>query len=125
MTFPLQFKYANGIVFEHALQLVSFEQGLDFDVLLSVDVLPKMNIGLTGVAFRIDSEHQHSDAKEHDERMFENINLDFEGKHLEADNSPAGTPAERKEFKEFIRELLKRDEAIPIESHCPLPEAVV
>ena len=125
MTFPLKFKYANGIVFEHALEVVSFEQGLDFDVLLGVDVLPKMNIGLTGVAFRIDSEHQHSDATEHDARMFENINLDFDGKHLEADNSPAGTPAERKEFEAFIRDSLKRNESIPIESCCPLPEAVV
>ncbi|KAI8637184.1 hypothetical protein BD408DRAFT_437207 [Parasitella parasitica] len=97
MTFLLKFKYANGIVFEHALEVVQFEQGLDFEVLLGVDVLPKMNIvGLTGVAFRIDSEHQHSDATEHDERrMFENINFDFEGKHLEADNSPAGTLAEQ------------------------------
>ncbi|CEP17193.1 hypothetical protein [Parasitella parasitica] len=47
------------------------------------------------------------------------------GKHLEADNSPAGTPAERKEFEEFIQESLKRNEAIPIVSHCPLPEVVV
>ncbi|KAK4509772.1 uncharacterized protein ATC70_007074 [Mucor velutinosus] len=125
MTFPLKFKYANGIVFEHALEVVPFEQGLDFDVLLGVDVLPKMNIGLTGVAFRIDSEHQHSDATEHNERMFENINLDFEGKHLEADNSPAGTEEERQEFKTYMSEALKRNEEIPIESCCPLPEAIV
>ena len=125
VTFPLKFKYANGIVFEHALEVVKFEKDLDFDILLGIDVLPKMNIGLTGVAFRIDSEHQHSDATVNDEKMFENINLDFEGKDLEADNAPAGTLEERKQFAVYIKESLRKNELIPIESHCPLPESII
>lgn len=125
VTFPLKFKYANGIVFEHSLEVVKFEKDLDFDILLGIDVLPKMNIGLTGVAFRIDSEHQHSDATAHDEKMFENINLDFEGKDLEADNAPAGTVEEREQFALYIKESLRRNELIPIESHCPLPESII
>lgn len=125
VTFPLKFQYANGIVFEHSLEVVKFEKDLDFDILLGIDVLPKMNIGLTGVAFRIDSEHQHSDAMVHDEKIFENINLNFEGKDLEADNAPAGTLEERKQFAVYIKDALRRNDLIPIESHCPLPESII
>ena len=84
-----------------------------------------MNIGLTGVAFWIDREHQHSNATVYDKKLFQNINLCFEGKDLEADNVPAGTLEERKQFAIYIKESLRRNELIPIESHCPLPESVI
>ncbi|CEP13742.1 hypothetical protein [Parasitella parasitica] len=110
---------------ESSTKDIKFEHDLDFDVLLGVDVLPKMNIGLTGVAFRIDGEHVHSDAAVNDEEMFKNINLDFEGKDLEADNAPAGTVEEQKAFVSYIKESLRQNALIPVESSCPLPESII
>ncbi|KAG1094667.1 hypothetical protein G6F40_012487 [Rhizopus arrhizus] len=50
ITDPLQFKYANGIQFKHSLEVMKFKNEFEFDILLGTDILPKMNIGLTGPA---------------------------------------------------------------------------
>jgi hypothetical protein len=55
---------------------MKFNSGFDFDVLLGTDILPKMNIGLTGAAFRFSSEHSHSDTATDEIQILENINID-------------------------------------------------
>ena len=84
----MQFKYANEITFTHCLEVIVFNDDFKFDVLLGTDILPKMNIGLTGVAYSLRSEHTHSDAAVKDDMIFENINID-QANNLEPDNSPA------------------------------------
>jgi hypothetical protein len=124
ITDPLEIKYANGIKFKHSFEVMNFNDGFEFDILLGTDILPKMNIGLTGVAFRIKDDHAHSDAALSDEAIFENLNIERERKH-EPDNSPAGTPEQRAEFMSIIKESLEINQSIPITSSCPLPESIV
>ena len=124
ITDPLQFKYANGIAFTHPLEVIEFNEEFDFDVLLGTDILPKINIGLTGVAYNVGMEHIHSDTMAVDRPCFENINTDHENK-LEPDNSPAGTPAQRAEFFETIKPSLAENQKIPVTSHCPMPESII
>jgi hypothetical protein len=66
-------------------------EGFEFDILLGTDILPKMNISLTGVAFKIEGDHLHSDTTANDQIIHENINIDLKNEH-EPDKSPAGTP---------------------------------
>ncbi|KAG1019281.1 hypothetical protein G6F43_014363 [Rhizopus delemar] len=60
---------------------MKFNKEFEFDILLGTDILPKMNIGLTGVAFKIDGEHSHSDTTANDNLILDNINIDRENKH--------------------------------------------
>jgi len=124
ITDPLQFKYANGITFTHCLEVIVFNDDFKFDVLLGTDILPKMNIGLTGVAYSLGSEHTHSDAAVKDDMIFENINID-QANNLEPDNSPAGTTEQRAEFYKIIEQSLNRNREIPVTSHCPMPESII
>jgi hypothetical protein len=124
ITVPLEIKYANGIKFKHSFEVMNFNQGFEFDILLGTDILPKMNIGLTGVAFRIKDDHAHSDAALSDKAIFDNLNIESEKKH-EPDNSPAGTPEQRAEFMSIIKESLEINQSIPMTSSCPLPESIV
>ncbi|EIE89635.1 hypothetical protein RO3G_14346 [Rhizopus delemar RA 99-880] len=124
VTDPLQFKYANGIQFKHSLEVMKFNKEFEFDILLGTDILPKMNIGLTGVAFKLDGEHSHSDTTANDNLILDNINIDRENKH-EPDNSPAGTPNQRAEFFKIIKEAIDKNQSIPIESSCPMPESII
>ncbi|WP_461043494.1 hypothetical protein, partial [Streptomyces sundarbansensis] len=41
-TEPLEVSYINNITFKHEFELINFNHDLDFDVLLGVDILPKM-----------------------------------------------------------------------------------
>ncbi|EIE87356.1 hypothetical protein RO3G_12067 [Rhizopus delemar RA 99-880] len=124
ITDPLKFKYSNGIMFEHSLEIMKFNTGFDFDVLLGTDILPKMNIGLTGVAFRLSSEHSHSDTATDEIQILENINID-QVNEFEPDNSPAGTAEQRANFFDTIKDVLKRNQSIPVTSSCPMPESII
>lgn len=124
ITFPLEVKYANGIKFKHSFEVMNFNEGFEFDILLGTDILPKLNIGLTGVAFRIKDDHAHSDAALSNEAIYENLNIEHQKKH-EPDNSPAGTSEQRAEFMSIIKESLEINQSIPVTSSCPLPESIV
>jgi hypothetical protein len=52
-TDPLTLTYMNNISFKHSFEVVKFNETTtqEFDVLLGTDVLGKINIGLTGVAY--------------------------------------------------------------------------
>ncbi|EIE87751.1 hypothetical protein RO3G_12462 [Rhizopus delemar RA 99-880] len=124
ITDPLKFKYSNGIMFEHSLEIMKFNTGFDFDVLLGTDILPKMNIGLTGVAFRLSSEHSRSDTVTDEIQILENINID-QVNEFEPDNSPAGTAEQRANFFDTIKDVLKKNQSIPVTSSCPMPESII
>lgn len=124
LTDSLKIKYSNGISFDHSFEIMKFNNGFEFDVLLGTDILPKMNIGLTGVAFRIEGEHTHSDSNTSDNLLFENLNLDT-ASDLEPDNSPAGTAEQRRKFFEVISAILQLNLEIPVTSSCPLPESII
>ncbi|KAG1028317.1 hypothetical protein G6F43_014053 [Rhizopus delemar] len=96
-------------MFEHSLEIMKFNTGFDFDVLLGTDILPKMNIGLTGVAFRLSSEHSHSDTATDEIQILENINID-QVNEFEPDNSPAGTAEQRANFFDTIKDVLKKNQ---------------
>jgi hypothetical protein len=123
-TDPLTIKYTNGISFKHALEVLEFNNEFKFDILLGRDILPKLNIGLTGVAFRFENDYTHSDNTIDSDMIYKNLNIDTEQK-FEPDNSPAGTPEQRAEFMNTIKSSLEANKNIPMSSSCPLPESIV
>ena len=123
-TEPLEVSYINNITFKHEFELINFNHDLDFDVLLGVDILPKMRIGLTGVAVNwSQGEDVYSKNKEKDE-LFRNLNIDHEEKY-EPDNSPAGTTRQREEFMKTIKPSIDNNQSIPATSFCTISESVV
>ncbi|KAG2191771.1 hypothetical protein INT47_012821 [Mucor saturninus] len=123
-TDPLNFKYINGITFKHAPEVLEFNMGFNFDILLGRDILAKMNIGLINVAYDIEGEYVHSDNAKDYAAIYENLNIDKE-KKFEPDNSPAGTAQQRAEFMSSIKEALEENKNIPVESYCPLSESII
>ena len=89
ITDPLKTVYLNGITFDHAYDVPEFNDSMEFDVLLGTDILPKMNISLTGVAVKWDDVQ----ILEEDEK-FKNINF-MEIKN-EPNKSPYGTSSQYK-----------------------------
>ncbi|CEP09774.1 hypothetical protein [Parasitella parasitica] len=76
-TEPMEVTYTNNIKFDHVFEVIEFNDELstEFDVLLGIDILPKMNIYLQGVAFKFpDSE------KDNELKQFQVINHDKENK---------------------------------------------
>ncbi|CEP12821.1 hypothetical protein [Parasitella parasitica] len=71
-TEPMQILYMNDIKFDHTFKIIDFNDKMaeEFDVLLGVDILPKLHIYLSGVAHCWDNDS----AKEEDQ--FKNINYD-------------------------------------------------
>ncbi|KAG1450460.1 hypothetical protein G6F55_009674 [Rhizopus delemar] len=108
----------------HEFELVNFNHDLEFDVLLGAEILPKMGIGLTGVAVNWnDGENVYSKNKQKDE-LFNSLNIDHDELY-EPDNSPAGTYEERKAFMNIIQPSIDKNQKIPITSFCTIPESVV
>lgn len=103
---------------------MKFNDAFDFDILLGRDILPKLNIGLTGVAFRIKEEHAHSDADLSEEVILRNLNIEIQDDTI-PDKSPAGSHTQRAEFHSIIKEALDENQNISVKSHCPLPESTV
>ena len=122
----LQVKYINGISFKHKFDVMKFNSGFDFDVLLGEDILDKLNISLTGVAYRLDAENESDidNAIVEDAQIFENANIEAVTKY-EPDNSPAGTPEQREKFFKTISEVLKKNREIPITSSCTMEESII
>lgn len=123
-TEPLSLSYINNITFKHEFELVNFNHDLEFDVLLGAEILPKMGIGLTGVAVNWnDGENVYSKNKQKDE-LFNSLNIDHDELY-EPDNSPAGSFEERKAFMNIIQPSIDKNQKIPITSFCTIPESVV
>ena len=120
-TNPLKIAYLNGISFEHSFEVLQFNEAMDFDVLLGADILPKLNIGLTGVAVKWEDDFANLTLENN--AKFRNINFD-QSEH-EPDNSPFGTPEEGKRFLREIKESVQRNQQVPITSFCSVPESVI
>ncbi|CEP10697.1 hypothetical protein [Parasitella parasitica] len=120
-TEPMEVTYTNNIKFDHVFEVIEFNDELstEFDVLLGIDILPKMNIYLQGVAFKFPDSERDNELKQ-----FQDINHDKENK-FDPENADYGTPSERKELLAQIQPALDRNMAIPSDAACTMPEAVV
>lgn len=118
-THPLKCKYSNGIAFEQVFEVAVFNDDHEFDILLGKDILRKMNIGLTGVAYKLEGNTHFND-----KAIFENVNFDHTNEH-EPDNSPAGTPEERANFFNLVKGSIDLNQKIPPSSSCPMPESII
>ncbi|KAI9360734.1 hypothetical protein BD770DRAFT_409167 [Pilaira anomala] len=81
---------------------MKFNSGFDFDELLGEDILNKLNISLTGVAYQLDSENE-SDMNNTivgDAQIFENANIEAVTKY-EPDNSPADHKSPITSFRKY------------------------
>jgi hypothetical protein len=91
----------------------------EFDVLLGVDILPKLNIHLSGVAFKWpDSE------RENELKQFEDINHDIQNKY-NPEKADYGTPSKKKELLTLIQPALDKNITIPSNAARTMPESVV
>ncbi|CEP08960.1 hypothetical protein, partial, partial [Parasitella parasitica] len=119
-TEPMQITYMNGIKFDHTFEIIDFndEMAEEFDVLLGVDILPKLHIYLSGVAHRWDDDS----AKEGDQ--FKNINYDTDNAY-DPKNADYGTPEERAFLMKQIEGSLEANKQIPLDAVCSMPESVV
>ncbi|KAG2228457.1 hypothetical protein INT48_007575, partial [Thamnidium elegans] len=119
-TEPMRIRYLNDISFEFCFEVVAFNDVLDteFDVLLGIDILPKLNIGLTNVA------HKYPDDEPSEDIQFENANHDPENKY-DPENADYGTKEEREKFMKTIELALKKNAEIKPGQFCNIPESIV
>lgn len=120
-TEPLEVTYTNNIKFTHEFKVIEFNNKLstEFDVLLGVDILPKMNIYLQGVAYKFPDSERDNELKQ-----FQDINHDKKNKY-NPENADYGTPSERKELLSQIQPALDANKAIRSDAACTMPESVV
>lgn len=120
-TEPMEVTYTNNIKFTHVFEVIEFNDELstEFDVLLGIDILSKMNIYLQGVAFKFPDSERDNELKQ-----FEDINHD-NGNIYNPEKADYGTPSERKELLNHIQPALDRNMAIPSDAACTMPESVV
>jgi hypothetical protein len=120
-TEPMEITYTNNIKFKHEFEVIEFNDELstEFDVLLGIDILPKLNIYLSGVAFKWPDSEREMELKQ-----FEDINHDFENT-FNPEKADYGTPDERKKILAQIQLALDKNIAIPSDAACTMPESVV
>ncbi|KAK4510556.1 40S ribosomal protein mrp2, mitochondrial [Mucor velutinosus] len=118
-TEPIKVTYMNGITFEHSFEIIDFNDSMaeEFDVLLGVDILPRLNIYLSGVA------HCFPDT-ENEIAQFKNINYDTENVY-NPENADYGTSQERHILLQQIEQSLNANKNIPADAVCSMPESVV
>ncbi|KAI8639104.1 hypothetical protein BD408DRAFT_472713, partial [Parasitella parasitica] len=119
-TEPMTVTYMNGIKFEHAFEIIEFNDTMaeEFDILLGVDILPKLRIYLSGVA------HCWADNRDKEREQFKNINYDDDNAYNPEDAN-YGSPKERKILMKQIEEALEANKSIPSDAVCTMPESVV
>ncbi|KAG1464221.1 hypothetical protein G6F56_005129 [Rhizopus delemar] len=100
----------NGINTKHSFHVINMDEELS--LYLGMDILPKLGIGLTGVAHMWDNEKP-------------NIYDDHIDDDQPPNESPSGNEAERKRFFKYIIPLIKENEAIDKSSFCTMPESIV
>ncbi|KAG0803948.1 hypothetical protein G6F20_013085 [Rhizopus arrhizus] len=96
----------------------------EFDVLLGTDVLGKMNIGLTGVAYKYPGNEDDYSNRLKEDAQFLNMNFDANNE-IEPNNSPYGTEDQQKQFMAYIQSAIDDNQSIPAGSFCTVPESVV
>ncbi|KAG1467964.1 hypothetical protein G6F56_004110 [Rhizopus delemar] len=112
------FTYSNDISFNHTFEILEFNDNMPFDVLLGTDILSKMNIGLTGVAVK-----WNKDKEFEEDAQFKNLNMDE--CEYEPNNSPYGNEKERARFMSEIKQVVQKNQEIPLTSFCSVPESVI
>lgn len=119
-TEPLKVTYMNGITFKHSFEIIEFndEMAEEFDVLLGVDILPLLNIYLSGVA------HKWPDHPDKEIEQFRNINYDTDNAY-NPENADYGTLDERKLLMKQIEKALNNNKEIPPDAVCTMPESEV
>jgi hypothetical protein len=119
-TRPMTVTYTNNISFNHIFEVVEFSDIMEteFDILLGVDILPKLNIYLGGVAFNWPNDI----AKE--SKQFKNVNFDND-KHYDPDNALYGTTEQRKEYMWMIQTSIDDNTNIKPKAVCTIPESIV
>ncbi|KAG1111288.1 hypothetical protein G6F42_015073 [Rhizopus arrhizus] len=119
-TEPMTVTYMNGIKFEHAFEIIDFNDTMaeEFDVLLGVDILPKLRIYLSGVA------HCWADDRDKEKEQFKNINYDNDNAY-NPENANYGSPKEREFLMKQIEDALEANKNIPPDAACTMPESVV
>jgi transposase InsO family protein len=119
-TRPMTVTYTNNISFKHAFEVVEFSDIMEteFDVLLGIDILPKLNIYLGGVAFNWPNDIAQ------ESKQFENVNFDND-KHYDPDNALYGTTEQRKEYINMIQDSIDRNATIKPKAACTIPESIV
>ncbi|KAG0922791.1 hypothetical protein G6F26_013700 [Rhizopus arrhizus] len=95
----------------------------EFDVLLGTDVLGKMNIGLTGVAYKYPGNEDDYSNRLKEDAQFLNMNFDANNE-IEPNNSPYGTEDQQKQFMDYIQSAIDDNQNIPAGSFCTVPESV-
>ncbi|CEP06855.1 hypothetical protein, partial, partial [Parasitella parasitica] len=119
-TEPMEITYLNGIKFDHSFEIIDFndEMAEEFDVLLGVDILPKLGIYLSGVA------HCWADDSTTEMEQFKNINYDNDNAYDPA-NADYGTRKEREALMKQIEGALEANKLISPDAVCTMPESVV
>ncbi|KAG1090832.1 hypothetical protein G6F42_019589 [Rhizopus arrhizus] len=115
-TEPIKVTYMNGITFDHSFEIIDFNDSMaeEFDVLLGIDILPRLNIYLSGVA------HCFPDS-ENEIAQFKNINYDTENVY-NPKNADYGTPQQREILLQQIQKSLQANKDIPADAVCSMPE---
>ena len=90
-----------------------FDFRSDVPICLGLDILPKLRIGLTGLATSWLSSNNPKipDAVDPDQ--------------YRPNETPVGTPQERKHLMSILQPLLEENSKIPMSSHCNLPGAII
>ncbi|GAN11418.1 conserved hypothetical protein [Mucor ambiguus] len=119
-TEPMEVTYLNGITFKHQFEIVEFndEMKTEFDILLGIDILPKLGIYLSGVA------HAWPDDTRKELSQFENVNYDLKNEY-DPENADYGTPEVRTSLMQSIQNALDKNTQIKPDAICSMKESVV
>ncbi|CEP12318.1 hypothetical protein [Parasitella parasitica] len=107
-TEPVEIKY-NGRTSTHRFQIIDFDDDDKTDMILGYEILPKLGVALTGVAYNFD-----------DNIIFDDSINDA----LIPNHSPAGNPKQQECFMKEIQPLLDENQRISKHSFCTVPESV-
>ena len=118
-TEPLKVTYMNGITFKHSFEIIDFNNSMaeEFDVLLGIDILPQLNIYLSGVA------HKWPETQT-EMAQFKNLNYDTENVY-NPENANFGSDQERTLLLKQIEQCLENNKNIPSDAVCTMPESEV
>lgn len=116
----MEVTYLNGITFKHQFEIIEFndEMETEFDILLGIDILPKLGIYLSGVA------HAWPDDTRKEMSQFENVNYDLKNEY-DPENADYGTPEIRKNLMKLIQSSIDKNIQIKPDAICSMKESVV
>ncbi|EIE91421.1 hypothetical protein RO3G_16132 [Rhizopus delemar RA 99-880] len=103
--------FYNGINVLHKFEIFKFDK--DIPICIGTDLMPKLNINLTGLAVTWDSPN------------ISTIPDLIDPSPIKPNKSPAGTHQQREQLMDALQPYLSANAKIPSTSACPLPEAIV